>query len=83
MREIQAGRMVICSGWKREVGELAAGGYYQKALQIKRAFAVFGLGALQIFLSAKNKAKKERAAKNLKDAILALNKERGFTEVKG
>jgi hypothetical protein len=80
-RAVQNGDTHICAGWKREVKELSATGYYRIALQTKRAFAMFGLGALQIFTSTKSKAKKERAARNLKDVILALNKARGFSEV--
>ncbi|HEX8747424.1 MAG TPA: hypothetical protein VF717_09500 [Pyrinomonadaceae bacterium] len=77
---VQAGLLVICRGWRREVGALAAEGYYGKARGIKKALAILAVGALQIFLTTKNKRKKERAAKNLKKAILALNREGGFTE---
>lgn len=78
---IQTGLMIVCQGWRREVGKLAAEGYYTKAPAAKRAYAMLGLGALQIFLSEEEGEKKERAAQTLQDVILALNKERGFTEV--
>jgi hypothetical protein len=78
---IQSGQTVICQGWKREVSELAATGYYAKSLTAKRAIAVLGLGALAIFTSTQDRQKKEQAAKNLKGVILMLNRERGFTEV--
>lgn len=79
--QVRIGRMVICQGWRREVAALAVKGYYREQLEAKRAFAAFGLGALQIFVSTEDKAEKRKAAKNLKDIILSLNRAQGFTEV--
>jgi len=82
-REIQAGRLVSCRGWKREVSVLSATGYYGRALDLKRAFAQLGIGALLTFTSTEDAARKRKAAKTLRDVIIALNRSRGYAEVGG
>jgi hypothetical protein len=78
---VQSGKMVICQGWKRETEEIARTGYYDRARDLKRAFALLGLGSLQIFITTDDEAKKRVAARNLRNVILALNRSRGFSEV--
>jgi hypothetical protein len=78
---VQTGFMVICQGWKRAVKRLADEGYFKDSPKIKRIYAEVGLGALQVFIDEEEGPKKRRAARTLKDVILALNKARGFTEV--
>jgi len=78
---LRSGRIQICQGWRREVKSLAATGYYQSAAELKRAYARLGLGALKIFVETEDGVKKRGAAKTLKQIILSLNRERGFTEV--
>jgi hypothetical protein len=78
---VQAGKVVICQGWRRAVRELAAAGYFKDSPKLKRTYAQVGLGALLIFIDEEEGPKKCWAAKTLKDVILALNGARGYTEV--
>lgn len=79
--EIQAGRLRICAGWRREVAAASAAGYYRTNRDAKRAYAVFGLGALARYLTAKGRREKRRLARVLGDIVIGLSRERGFTEI--
>jgi hypothetical protein len=76
--EIQAGRLQICRGWRRETAELHRAGYFDAARDLKRQFAEAALRALGVFTGSKAGARKERAAKLLRDVLLALWRSRGF-----
>lgn len=80
---VQSGRITICQGWRRETRRLAETGWFSRGLRLKRVIAKLGIGALQIFISTDDKERKEEAAKTCEASILWLNRERGYTEVKG
>jgi hypothetical protein len=73
----------VCAGWRREVKELASTGYFIDNREAKRIYAIAGLGLLNQFLEAEQDSpEKQDASSKLRNVILALNKERGFEEVK-
>jgi hypothetical protein len=69
-------KMDVCAGWKREISELAATGYFKSHRLIKRAHAELGLGALETFAGKLSKRRKAMAKKTLHGVIHALVKER-------
>lgn len=75
--DIRKGTIQICEGWKREVRELAATGYYDHNREVVRVYAQLGLGALHIFLNAEDGSEaKQKAERQLNQICAALGKHR-------
>lgn len=69
-KEFRGHGMVICGGWKREVRELAATGYYRERPMITRAIAVAGHDHLSEFLSAEEGSEDKLEAQTVLGSIV-------------
>lgn len=76
-QEIRAAGMQICAGWKREVAQLAATGYFMESPRLTKAHAMIALQELSIFLDSEDGSDdKHEANERLQHCITRLGDKR-------